>query len=361
MRRLCQGSLILVIVGLVVSFFVFQYSRSAKVVNRNEQDDEATNSYTYEIAFSVIEDNVVEELSIFDNDNINIAIVDQPMYFDDVMNVRVTDIIMKGYEYKYPLISGEYPTESMIKSNIPCAVLGKKLKRNTYSRNGDDYIKVCGDEYLVTGYISADNSTILDYRTVLYYKTVGDGVKEDLEYYKDILGWFFLAQSDELSEEAMLAELRLSLGEELFNDISIIDGYWHFVSSASVDQEQIDMAYIIYVFSVCMVMLVVYYRLLSQNKEFAIKKACGYTNLTLVMGILTELLICVIVAVGISEIIMTVMNILNDEVIIFRVSDFFEHTVSIIIYIAVVIPVLIIVPVYKIIRYNPVKILLDKR
>lgn len=361
MRRLYQSSLIVAIIGLIISFFVFQYGRSATVVDENEQNDENNNVYTYEIAFSLTDDLELEVFANSDQNDINLAIADQMMYFDDAMSVRMVDIIIKGYECKYPLIAGRYPSETQIKNKIPCVVLGKKLKRNTYSRGGNDYIKICGDEYLVTGYISADNSTILDYRTILYYESSGNGVKRELEYYREIPGWTFLMQSDVINEDELLDRLHRILGEDMFNHISIIDGYWHFVSSESVDTEHRNMANIICIFSICMVMLVVYYRLMCRKKEFAIKKAFGYTNLAIVMDVFIELFLCVFFAIVISEIIMTIMNIISKEVIIFRVSNFFQHAVSIVMYVAIVMPALIAVPVFKIVSYNPIKLLLDKR
>lgn len=362
MKRLFRYgySTICVIVGLVISFFVFQYYGGAKKIDSNENADRENYNYNYEMSFFM-------QGALFSLDEINyealadcdISIINQSIYFDEAAGSYMTDIIVDGEVSIYPIISGRYPNSDELSSGMRCAVLGKKMKKYTVRRNGEDYISICGDEYLVTGYISAENSGIFDFRTILYYGCLGDGVYEDLNYFKAVAGWSILIQSNTVTPLDMTEALKPNLESESYYMMADAQ-VGHFTASNAVSKENKSFAVIVYVFSLFTVVLVVEYWLICRRREFAIRKAYGYFNGRILGRVFGELIVCVIISIVFSELLLVLLNIVEKEAVVFAISNMSDRLLCIAKYIFITLIILIIRPAVKIFKDNPIKLLVNK-
>lgn len=353
-------STVCVIVGLVVGFFVFHYYAGAEQIDINEKTDRSKYEYKYELPIAISGDEYsLELLHKADIEGCSISIVDQLIYFDGAAGSYMTDIVISGREFIYPIVAGHYPTDSELASGEPCAVLGRRMKQYTFRMDGEDYIRVCGDNYRVTGYISADDSAIFDFRTILYYECMGDGVSKDLAYFHDLPGWTFLIQSNTVDRAVMRERVR-NVVEEGSYDIIDLGQYNHFTATRNVDREYKNMAVIIYAFSIFIVILVVEYHLICRKREFAIKKAYGYSTSSLLLGVLIELVAYVLVSIVIAELLMLLFNFVEKEAVIFTVRGFKGRLRVMIRYFAFTLPILMLRPVVKLSRDNPIKLLVSK-
>jgi hypothetical protein len=343
-----------------VGFFVCQYYQGAQQRDINEETDLNKYTYQYELPISILGDECSLELLYKANFNeFNISIINQSMYFDDAAGSYMIDIVIYGSDFIYPIVAGNYPTADDIEAGEPCAVLGKRMKQYTFKRDGEDYIRICGDEYRVTGYISADDSVIFDYRTILYYGCLGEGVSQDLTYFKQMPGWVFMAQSNFTDKSSMLRAL-IGAVESGNYDVLELGQYNHFTASRKVSRAYRDVAIVIYMFSIALVVLVVEYRLICRKKEFAIRKAYGYSSLSLLTGVIFELMVSAIIAVAISEVLMVFVNIIEKEAVIFEIRGLMGRIYVITRYLAITLPILIIRPSIRLIRENPIQLLIKK-
>lgn len=345
---------------MIVSFFVFNYYHSAKQIDINEKADREKSHYNYELAVMVSGDSFESDsLNYKELDDCNISIVDQMMYFDAAAGCYMTDVVLKGREFIYPIVKGHYPYEEELASNTGCAVLGRKMKQYTFRKNGNDYIKICGDDYLVTGYISAADSAVFDYRTILYYDCLGEGVADDLEYFRDMPGWILLLQSNTMETQLMNQILKPNFESSTYY-MGIADGYEHFTATEAVKKEYKSLSVIVYAFSVIVIILVLEYWLICRRREFAIRKAYGYSSVSLFFRLLGELLFYMLVSIAASGVLMAIFNFIEKETVIFTVRDFFNGFIFIVKYMAITIPMLMIIPTVKLFNDNPMRLFMNK-
>lgn len=353
-------STLYVLVGMIVSFFVFNYYHSAKQIDINEEADRENYHYNYELAVMISGDSFeLDSLNYEELDDCNISIVDQMMYFDAAAGCYMTDIVLNGREFIYPIVKGHYPYEEELASNTGCAVIGIKMKKYTFRKNENDYIKICGDDYLVTGYISAVDSVVFDYRTILYYECLGEGVTRDLEYFRDMPGWILLLQSNTLEAKTMNKILNPNIDDGTYY-MSVSDDYEHFTASGTVRKEYKSLSVIVYIFSVITIILVIEYWLICRQKEFAIRKAYGYSSVNLFFRLMGELVFYIVVSIVVSEAIMLILNLIEKEAVIFAVSDFSVRLIFAVRYMAITVPILLLRPAIKLFSDNPIRLLANK-
>lgn len=344
-----------VIVELIVSVFMFQYFEEAKAIDYREEYDVYTlredNGFS---VFTYGEDDMQERLENLRLEDCTISIVEKSLYLDEANSLYMTDIVVCGEQYFLPVIKGAYPSQERLSTGVPCAVLGKELYKYTYNNNGKTFIDIRGEKYEVTGYVSAPNSGIYDNRVVLFYDCLGANVKTDLEYYYYAEGLTLIFNSENISIESMLEQL------DLDDYTYVLDGFQRFVETESVDVKYRKYACLIYVFSVMNSVLIFYLWMLTKKREFAIKKAFGYSTFRLIYELFGELLFMLSIAVAFSELGLMVFNLLENELIWFSWDRFIFRLINVFKYTIITMPVLLIVPIIVLIKDNPLKLLTDK-
>ena len=307
----CDTKKILVTIILAVSVFVFQYHSDAETMDMKEVMDADTLQYTYELTFATAEADFTMDL-----------------FYD-------------------------------IPSGKPCAVLGKKLYPYTYKRDGIRYVKICGDEYEVTGFVSAENSSIYNHRVVLFSKCLGAGARKDIYYFRDSRGLIIKACSNFITEDEMMEYFKSYVDVPGYG-ISKLYEYNRFLETSSVDEQYRTYASIIYVFSILMVVLIVNLWMLEHKREYAVKKAFGYSNMRLLAEFAKELTALLGAAIVLAESGVLIMAVIEKELILFNEERFMEILICLSNYVLKTLPILLIVPLIILVKENPIKMLVDK-
>jgi len=353
-------SSILAIIGLVVSFLTFSYYSGINVGKKQETLDIKRFEYDNEIYIMTFGSSIIEEFRRNSKlENIDITLVEQPIFIDDSGYSYTGDIVISGQEMIYPLVVGRYPSEEEITSGEKVVVLGQALKRYTKKQNGNDYITIRGDDYKVTGYMGCEDSVVIDHLVIGYMDCLGDGLYKDVIDYSNSIGCKIMLQSNSVSNE-VIRELLLKYTESDRYYIQEMGENPKFYSSQDVSEESELHSIMTYIFSVILIILVIEYWLMCRKKEYAIRKAFGYSSDRLVIRIITELCIYMIIAIVISEMILAGFKVLDSRAVIFSVKDFSDRLQGIIRYCGITICILVIRPVYKIYTDNPIGMLVSK-
>lgn len=337
--------------GLALSFFMFCYYDTAKKIDKNESDDIKTYQYNNTEAYIVYgKEFQLEDIHYEEFVGCNAVVMDTMFYEGNNELPRTADVVMYGDELIYPIVAGRYPTQADLASGESCIVLGKSLKRDTYSRNGRDYIKINGDEYYVTGYVAAENSAIFNHKVILYYECIGSGALRDLEYYKNNAGIFlvFFSDTDMSVYTDLFAQYERQYPENLF-----ATNFQSFYSSAAVRSESRKIAILIYAFSSVLVILSIIYWYISNKKEIVIRRAYGYSKGSVILLVLKRVLGLLLLAIVASELFMLFLNQMEGSFSMFSMGDFLWQISVILKYIVVTIPLVLIVPVIRICMDEP--------
>lgn len=340
-----------VFLGLALSFFMFCYYDTAKKIDANESSDIKTYQYNNTEAYIVYGKEIqLTDIHYDDFAGCNAVVMDTMFYEGDNELPRTAEVVMHGNELIYPIVAGRYPTQEDLTSGESCIVLGKSLKRDTYSRNGRDYIKINGDEYYVTGYVAAENSAIFNHKVILYYECIGMGASKDLEYYKNNAGIFLVFSSD--TDMSVYADFFEQYEKEYLENL-FPTNFQSFYSSSAVRSESRKIAILIYVFSSILVILSIIYWYISNKKEIIIRRAYGYSKGSVIMLVLKRILVLLFWAIMASELFMILLNQLEGSFSIFNTEDFLWQISVILKYIIVTIPLVLMIPVIRICMDEP--------
>lgn len=286
-----------IVLSIVVSLFAFLYCDIANKIIRDEKKDIDRCKYLVDVPYLVYGDSeIIDSISKANIKNVDIIVNGLTEYVGEIEMPRLIEISMTDSIYKYPIITGRYPNCNDLRNeNTPCLVLGKAMKRYTYRKNDNDYILVNNSEYIVTGYIGLKTSNILDYSVILFYSNVSEEIKKDIYYYGDKMGVMVHFLSD-ISEDAV---------DEIENN-AIDNNYVRtedelFFASGQKEKIYRIMAMCIYLFSVVLIVLVMYYSYIIRRKEYAIKRTFGYSYFKLLWDIFIVFMIYIFMGVILSQ------------------------------------------------------------
>lgn len=353
-------SSIFAVVGLIISFLTFSYYSGITASNKQEEIDKESFTYSNEVYITTYGSDFFHELMDAEQfENVDITLTEMPVFINEAGVCCTGDVVISGDELVYSLVVGRYPSKEELESGERVVVLGQALKRYTKSYDGDDYITICGDDYRVTGYLGCSNSVVLDHFVINYADCLGEGLYDDINDYASAIGDNIMFQSNSVSSEQirdMLAPYTESekyyLTERELNP--------KFFAENAVTEENKQHAILTYVFSIVIIILVIEYWLICRRREYAIRKAFGYSSDRLVLRIIIELCIYVVVAILISELLLVVFKVFDERAVIFSVKDFSDRLLNLLRYSGLTICILVVRPIYKIYRDNPAKMLVNK-
>lgn len=184
-----------------------------------------------------------------------------------------------------------------------CAVLGEGCRLYTTEKQGKEYIRICGEEYLVTGYISAKHSGIYDSTILLFDGQLGEKTKEAIDYYALTMGITLILRSNMFDVQQQYENITEKLEENEIQTI-IMDEYnpWYSTEVTSVNYRMF--AYLTYLFSICIIVMVVEFWILQRRTELAIRRLDGYTSRQIIRMIAAE----IVKIIGIITIVLTVLQ-----------------------------------------------------
>lgn len=354
-------SCIFVVIGMVISFLVFSYYSGVNIEENQEIIDREKLRYANEVYISTFgKDFTIESIDCSQFEDINITVTELMMaYIDEMGYCQTSDIVLNTNELKYPLVSGRYPTEKEISSGERVVVLGQQLRRYTNREGGKDYITICGEDYRVTGYLGCEASTVVDYFVINFAGCIGDGLYSDMLLFTDTCGYTIMFQSDIVSDEKIREKINTYMVSQGIGFLEIPESPKFFAKRGATEENK-KYSLLTYMFSIIIIVLVVEYWLICRRKEFAIRKAFGYTSNKLAGRIIVELFVYLIIAVLISEVLLAVFNVIEKRAVFFMVKDFNKRVVNLLLYAGITMSLLMIRPIYKIYTDNPIKMLVDK-
>lgn len=348
------------ILGLVFSFLVFTFYTGVKHEENQEVEDMAElkrANEVYVMAYGQEFDIKTIDCSVFKDVDVDITGVE--IYVNRDGYWHTGDVILTQDELLYPIVKGRYPTKEELSAGERVVVLGQQLRTLTERKNGNDYMILCGDEYRVTGYLGCKSSTVIDYSIIVYADALGDGLRKDIIDVGNSLGYNVMFQSDTMHTDQIREKLQPYFDSEnySFDEISYSPKYY---ADRGVTKENKEYAILTYIFSIVIALLVVEYWLICRKKEYAIRKAFGYTSDRLAIGMIIELSMYLVISILLSEILLAIFNIFEKRAVVFMFADFRGRIMDLMKYIGTTISIMLIRPLYKIYVDNPVKMLVDK-
>ena len=340
---------LVLIFGFSVSFFTFIYCNLADNVLglENEDIDNIMSGYSENVIFDEYDEAMVDYIN-----------KDACVYMLDYMAgisgyYHITTVSFNHNNLNYPLISGHYPTDSDINSDIPCVVLGSKMHKYTVREGNQDYIYINYDKYKVLGYVKSNKSAIFNYKIILFYENLGANTKKNLmEYFKhNILNLIVRCDSaDKLEKYNMRLE-------------SIKDKYQYefgsdeeFFASESLDENVVTISKIVYVFSIVLVLFVLYYWYTNAKKEYAIKRTFGYSYFRLLLDFMMKIFLYICISVIIAEIVVFILNFIEKDYSYISVKGIVEHLIMVAQYVSITLLVIIVPAMIKLKFEKPINL-----
>lgn len=228
------------------------------------------------------------------------------MVHDDTENVtRCVDIITSAYGIKWPLVSGSYATDAMIKSKEKIIVIGQGLAHNASVKDGDMFYGISGEEYKVIGIMGSEKSSVFDYSILLYIDCLGKRLEECITASNQALS--MIMESDEEDVNAVYDKyIRGSYSVTGSESSGVSEEY---LSTVEPTYNEKEYCIIIYVFSFACIWIVVKFWLAQRTHEMKICRAFGFSNRKLVMRLLRSIFSIFIVSMVIFSLIVFFLQI----------------------------------------------------
>ncbi len=275
MRIIRQGISWILLIDIMISFIGFM--SGMEIYKKIKESTENSNIYTYEYAYeyyigSEVALGQTEVLSVFDDISGNVVISDCLLYVDSTSYYQNCNILYKqSEELKYPIIHGNM---DVVRDELVVAV-GKGMLPYCETIGNQKYINIEGETYKVIAVIGTDNSTLMEGSIILFYDSLGDGLRNKIQNEHE---YTILQQSNiqDLSIESYQAvnkiyeyipdgTVLLSENPGVFLDFSsdIVDGSFYII---------------ICVFAMVNCVVISELWMLRRKNEIKIRKIWGYSN-----------------------------------------------------------------------------------
>lgn len=349
---------LIIFIGFTLSFLMFLYYDTSKRLVDAEKQDESIYRYSYGTTALVFGDEFdLSMINIADFHDCDIIAADLNFFVGEVEMPRLSNVVLTDKPLIFPIVKGHYPNKEELDSGMSCVVLGKGLKRYTYSRDGKDYIKINKEEYFVTGYVAAAHSSILDNIVLVYYKNIGERAMKELLLWKRMMGVNILFQSNLLTTEEI--NEKLSVYEKKYSPLFSASTNEYPISfcSHAAEESHVDIAVVIYVFSLILIVITINYWYTVNRKEYAIRRAYGYSYVHLVLRTVGEFIVYVIFSIIITEAVLLFTDVAEERLIFDMMDNIKGHINMLGKYIFITLPIIALAPVHLLTKTEPVTII----
>lgn len=228
------------------------------------------------------------------------------MVHDDMENVtRIIDIIVSSYKEKWPLISGSYATEKMLKNKEKIILIGQNRMQDTYVKDNDMYYRISGEEYRVIGVVGSENSGIFDECIILYMDCLGKQVEKCIT--DSAQGLNITLESD--TRDVNEVYDRYIRGNYSMAKSEVSGEQDEYLSTAAPSYNEKEYCITIYLFSLACIWLVVKFWLAQRTHEMKICRAFGFSNKKIVLRLLYSIASMFLVSMTIFSLIVFVLQI----------------------------------------------------
>lgn len=275
---------IVIAVGVVISYITFYLGNQMFISNRLEKNsrDAEEDTYTSQRCFLVTSDTGSDEeefTGMLNSDLVEASEIffsEFPIYVDSARSSYSCSRIYINKTVEYPYLFAEGDMVGTVGGGYARQVtLGVQLRKYTYSEDGNDYIDLYKEKYLVTGYVTDRDSVIYDSMLIFDYNYLGDRMKDALT---DGLNSYHLVIRGTGEEDILDFNMLMRSAEEFGVELSVQYNYEPLYATAEKDSLYTKCAIVSYVFCVFILVLVMMLWTNQRRTEFCIRIMDGFSQ-----------------------------------------------------------------------------------
>lgn len=375
--RIKQSPLLsaLLIFGLVTSILLISLGTS--FVSNLYYSDKAKNQYNpqkakvYDITYSALKSNdssVMNKLfSKVDNDT-GLFINDLLLHTDasevNAYNKVSGEYFTNNNVWHYPLISGSYYTAEDVKKGNKVVVLGSKLLKEAYERNGNKYIEIEEEEYLIKGIIGISNEkSSWDNRIIMPCTSMPKNYfKNNLQRDLEDISFVIYNEKGEYSQDIKQISAE---GKKLFDNFTLdYLGELQDDNSLKVVVENPDfllfVALIGYIITIIFAINITVFWIEKRKYEISVRKAFGFTNGSIMKMIFKEMIGFAIISFIIAIIVQFLIGLAVGSIANYTLKLYLPNLVIGLFVVLVTALVTTLIPAIKTIKVEPAEALKSK-
>ena len=375
--RIKQSPLLsaLLIFGLVTSILLISLGTS--FVSNLYYSDKAKNQYNpkkakvYDITYSALkssDSSVMNKLfSKVDNDTglfINDLLLHTNASEVNVYNKVSGEYFTNNNVWHYPLISGSYYTAEDVKKGNKVVVLGSKLLKEAYERNGNKYIEIEEEEYLIKGVIGIpDEKSSWDNRIIMPCTSMPKNYfKNNLQRDLEDISFVIYNEKGEYSQD--IKEIN-NEGKKLFDNFTLdYLGELQDDNSLKIVVENPDfllfVALIGYIITIIFAINITVFWIEKRKYEISVRKAFGFTNGSIMKMIFKEMIGFAIISFAISIIVQFLLGLAVGSIANYTLKLYLPNLVIGLVVVLVTALVTTLIPAIKAIKVEPAEALKSK-
>lgn len=365
----------LLIFGLVTSILLISLGTS--FVSNLYYSDKAKNQYNpkkakvYDITYSALkssDSSVMNKLfSKVDNDT-GLFINDLLLHTDasevNAYNKVSGEYFTNNNVWHYPLISGSYYTADDVKKGNKVVVLGSKLLKEAYERNGNKYIEIEEEEYLIKGVIGIPNEeSSWDNRIIMPCTSMPKNYfKNNLQRDLEDISFVIYNEKGEYSQDIKQINAE---GKKLFDNFTLdYLGELQDDNSLKIVVENPDfllfVALIGYIITIIFAINITVFWIEKRKYEISVRKAFGFTNGSIMKMIFKEMIGFAIISFAIAIIVQFLLGLAVGSIANYTLKLYLPNLVIGLFVVLVTALVTTLIPAIKAIKVEPAEALKSK-
>ena len=375
--RIKQSPLLsaLLIFGLVTSILLISLGTS--FVSNLYYSDKAKNQYNpkkakvYDITYSALkssDSSVMNKLfSKVDNDTglfINDLLLHTNASEVNVYNKVSGEYFTNNNVWHYPLISGSYYTADDVKKGNKVVVLGSKLLKKAYERNGNKYIEIEEEEYLIKGVIGIPNEeSSWDNRIIMPCTSMPKNYFEN-NLQRDLEDISFVIYNEKGEYSQDIKQINAE-GKKLFDNFTLdYLGELQDDNSLKIVVENPDfllfVALIGYIITIIFAINITVFWIEKRKYEISVRKAFGFTNGSIMKMIFKEMIGFAIISFAIAIIVQFLLGLAVGSIANYTLKLYLPNLVIGLVVVLVTALVTTLIPAIKAIKVEPAEALKSK-
>ena len=375
--RIKQSPLLsaLLIFGLVTSILLISLGTS--FVSNLYYSDKAKNQYNpkkakvYDITYSALkssDSSVMNKLFSKVNNDTGLFINDLLLHTNasevNVYNKVSAEYFTNNNVWHYPLISGSYYTAEDVKKGNKVVVLGSKLLKEAYERNGNKYIEIEEEEYLIKGVIGiTDEKSSWDNRIIMPCTSMPKNYfKNNLQRDLEDISFVIYNEKGEYSQDIKQINTE---GKKLFDNFTLdYLGELQDDNSLKVVVENPDfllfVALIGYIITIIFAINITVFWIEKRKYEISVRKAFGFANGSIMKMIFKEMIGFAIISFAIAIIVQFLLGLAVGSIANYTLKLYLPNLVIGLFVVLVTALVTTLIPAIKAIKVEPAEALKSK-
>lgn len=375
--RIKQSPLLsaLLIFGLVTSILLISLGTS--FVSNLYYSDKAKSQYNpqkakvYDITYSALkssDSSVMNKLfSKIDNDTglfINDLLLHTNASEVNAYNKVSGEYFTNDNVWHYPLISGNYYTADDVKKGNKVVVLGSNLLKRAYERNGNKYIEIEEEEYLIKGVIGIPNEeSSWDNRIIMPCTSMPKNYFEN-NLQRDLEDISFVIYNEKGEYSQDIKQINAE-GKKLFDNFTLdYLGELQDDNSLKVVVENPDfllfVALIGYIITIIFAINITVFWIEKRKYEISVRKAFGFTNGSIMKIIFKEMIGFAIISFIIAIIVQFLIGLAVGSIANYTLKLYLPNLVIGLFVVLVTALVTTLIPAIKAIKVEPAEALKSK-